>query len=249
MTLEQLAAFEATMAARPGGVYPMLFRVMAEAGLRPGEARGLKVEDIDCVTRTLHVVRALRKDGRVKATKTKRTRDVELSAALVAALRQYVKWLTAQALAKGRGEPVWVFPTAERHEPVDQRTMRRSFKAACKRAGLRGFRPYDLRAACASQLLSLGAEITYVAQQLGNSAPVILRFYAKYLPNKSRRWVDSLVAARQAVAERFGTQPWNLGAKMLKNTAPQDAEIPDIVDGEPWWDRTTDPLIKRFRLV
>jgi integrase len=40
--------------------------------LRPGEARGLEVTDIDWLTGTLHVERALRKDGGVKATKTKR---------------------------------------------------------------------------------------------------------------------------------------------------------------------------------
>jgi len=40
--------------------------------LRPGEARGLGVTDIDWLTGTLHVERALRKDGGVKATKTKR---------------------------------------------------------------------------------------------------------------------------------------------------------------------------------
>ena len=95
----------------------------------------------------------------MKATKTKRTRDVELSAELLAALRRYATERTKHSVAKGWGEPVWLFIT-DQNTPVDQRTMRRSFKTACKRAGLRGFRPYDLRATCASHLLSLGAEIT-----------------------------------------------------------------------------------------
>jgi site-specific recombinase XerD len=51
------------------------------------------------------------------------------------------------------GGAVWLFVT-DQNASVDQRTMPRSFNAACKPAGLRGLRPYDLRATYASHLLS-----------------------------------------------------------------------------------------------
>jgi YD repeat-containing protein len=249
----QLAAFAAVMAKRRSPTFRMLFRLMADTGLRPGEARGLKVADIDWLTATLHIERALRKDGRVKTTKTKRTRDVEMSGHLLGALRSYVAERTKQSLAKGWGEPEWLFVT-DQNVPVDQRIMRRSFKAACKRAGLRGFRPYDLRATCASHLLSLGAEITFVAQQLGNSPAVVLKFYAKFLPSRTRRWVDQLGEARRAATQEhdasdtrlgaFGTRTRNLDPRMAEPEVKDIAEVPDSVSGEPWWDRTTDPLIK-----
>jgi integrase len=249
MTEVQLAAFDAAMAERHGRTFPMLFRLMADTGLRPGEVRGLKMEDLDWPTGTLHVERALRNDNSEKPTKTKWTRDVDLSAELLAALRPYVAWLTKRAMAQGWGEPVWLFVTHQ-NAPVDQRTMRRSFKAACKRAGLRGFRPYDLRATCASHLLGLGAEITYVAEHLGNSPAVIWKYYAKYLPSRSRRWVDHLAGARRASTHehasgpRFGTKTWNREPKMVDLSDTNITEVVDSVNGEPWWDRTTDPLIK-----
>ena len=251
LTVAQLAAFASAMAERQRPTFRMLFRLMADTGLRPGEARGLQLGDIDWLTGTLHVERALRKDGGVKATKTKRTRDVDLSGELVAALRRYVADRTTHSLAKGWGEPFWLFVT-DQNAPVDQRTMRRSFKAACKRAGLRGFRAYDLRATCASHLLSLGAELTYVSQQLGNSPAVVLKFYAKFLPSRTRRWVDQLAAGRQsalhepaeATGRDSGTTTWNHEPKMAVRAVAAAPEGIDSKSGEPWWDRTTDPLIK-----
>jgi integrase len=249
LTVAQLAAFAAAMAERQSATFRMLFQLMADTGLRPGEARGLKVTDIDWLTGTLHVERALRKDGGVKTTKTNRTRDVELSTELLATLRRYVTDRTKHSMAKGWGEPSWLFVT-DQNTPVDQRTIRRSFKMACKRAGLRGFRPYDLRATCASHLLNLGAEITYVAQQLGNSPAVVLKFYAKFLPSRTRRWVDQLAVARKSAmptetsGQGSGTNTWNHEPKIPPLRASGIAQPTDLVNGEPWWDRTTDPLIK-----
>jgi len=88
------------------------------------------------------------------------------------------------------------------------------------------FQPYDLRATCASHLLSLGAEITYVTQQLGNSPAVVLKFYAKFLPSRTRRWGDQLAEARRATTqataahrEDSGTTTWNHDPKMAPVTA------------------------------
>lgn len=58
---------------------------------------------------------------------------------------------------------MWLFVT-DQNASVDQRTIRHSFKAACKRAGPHGFR---LRATYASHLLS------------------VLKFYAKFLPSRT----------------------------------------------------------------
>ena len=96
----------------------------------------------------------------------------------------------------------------------------------------------------------LGAEITYAAQQLGNSPAVVLKFYAKFLPSRTRRWVDQLAAGRRSAmpAEGAGqgsaTKTWNHEAKMPALHASDIAQLADSANGEPWWDRTTDPLIK-----
>jgi hypothetical protein len=49
-------------------------------------------------------------------------------------------------------------------------------------------------------------EIAYVSEQLGHANPsTTLRFYAKWIPNKGRRWVDvldRLTGGREACAAR-----------------------------------------------
>ena len=71
--------------------------------------------------------------------------------------------------------------------------MRKLFKRTLRRAGLPGFRLYDLRHTYASLLLAEGAPITYVAAQLGHRKPTTtLRYYAHFIPREGRRWVNVL---------------------------------------------------------
>ena len=231
----QLAAFSMAMAGRP-------LAMMATCGLRPSEARALQVSDIDWVTGTLRVERALTPDNRVKGTKTGRARDVEMPDALHAPLRRHVADLRAQGIARGWGEPTWLFPASSTNAPVDARLLRRIFRRGLKRAGLRGFRPYDLRATCASLLLGGGALPGYVADLLGNSVLVLYKHYAKWMPKAGgRRWVNLLGAY---VAHNPGTTMWNQRAQSSPLDPNREPQVLDVTNGEPWWDRTTDPLIK-----
>ena len=64
----------------------------------------------------------------------------------------------------------------------------RNFKRVLKKAGLRSIRFHDLRHTFASQLLSKGANILYVSQQLGHADPSItLKIYAKWIPTTGQR--------------------------------------------------------------
>lgn len=59
--------------------------------------------------------------------------------------------------------------------------------------GPRSARTWEHGHTYASLLLSEGAPPHYVAEQMGHpSAVTTLRFYAKWMPTKGRRWVDSL---------------------------------------------------------
>ena len=73
-----------------------------------------------------------------------------------------------------------------------------------------------MRACAASDRTICG--LTYVVQQLGNSPAVVLK--------------------------GSGTKTWNHEAKMPALHASDIAQLADSENGEPWWDRTTDPLIK-----
>src|SRR5437867_6325094 len=90
------------------------------------------------------------------------------------------------------GDPEWLFPN-EDGKPADESRVRKIFKRALRTARLPEFRFYDLRHTYASLLLAAGAPITYVSAQLGHAnASTTLRYYAKWIPSKGRRWADLL---------------------------------------------------------
>ena len=126
--------------------------------------------------------------------------------------------------------------------PRAQRRPRagKAFRRLLKTAGLPGFRLYDLRHTYASLLLAAGAPITYVSAQLGHANPTTtLRYYAKWIPSKGRRWVEVLDGADLRAEANFGTNIWNQTGPAMRVVAQAVERI-----GEPSRDRTEDPLIK-----
>jgi hypothetical protein len=70
--------------------------------------------------------------------------------------------------------------------------VRKFHKKGLKDAKLPSFRLYDLRHTYASLLLAAGAPITYVSAQLGHSNPgTTLKYYARWIPSRGKRWVGS----------------------------------------------------------
>jgi integrase len=199
MSWEQAEAFLAALVTETPRTRVVL-ELMLKTGLRPGEGPVLRVEDLDLRARSLRVERAWsRPDRRVKATKTYEHRTVELSTALTRTLQRYLVWLRAEALKRGAGAPEWLFVTAT-GQPLDEWQLGNAFRRVCRRAGLAGVRPYDLRHTYASGLLSLGAPVTKVSQQLGHANPFTTwRYYARWIPTEVRwvpragqRWADAL---------------------------------------------------------
>lgn len=60
--------------------------VIVDAGLRPGEACGIRWQDLDPKARTLFVRYAIGRDGSIRKTKTKKARLVELTSDALAAI-------------------------------------------------------------------------------------------------------------------------------------------------------------------
>ncbi len=176
----------------PDRRWSVLFQVLALAGLRPSEALALKPGDVDFQGQTIKVERALEMDRTVRPVKTYESRRVDLTPRLAASLKDYLRWLTEQALCHGWGPPQWCFPS-EDGKPLDDDQTRKAFARVLKRAEMGGFTPYSLRHTFASLLLASGTPLTYASQQMGHSSPATtLRFYAKWIPGEGRRWVDTL---------------------------------------------------------
>lgn len=163
----------------------VLFETLVKAGLRPGEAYALLIDDdLDFRSNTISVTKSIEKDSRrVKETKTENHRTVEISPALAETLRNHVASLRKHAMRKGWGELKLLFPS-EDNSILDHANVARTFRRVLKKAGLSGFRPYDLRHTYASHALANGAPLTFVAEQMGDSPETVLRYYAKWIPRK-----------------------------------------------------------------
>ena len=148
-----------------------LISVLAYAGLRPGEALGLRWGDIR--ERTILVQRSVSL-GEEADTKTRQHRTVRLLAPLAADLRAW-RVTTGQS---DDGE--LVFPAQDGRpwtQAAYQSWRRRAFHRATQAAGLTRARPYDLRHSFASLLLHEGRSVIYVARQLGHDARLTLTRY------------------------------------------------------------------------
>jgi integrase len=149
-----------------------LVSVLAYAGLRPQEALGLPWSNVR--GRTLLIDRA-QSDGGLKDTKTGGTRSVRLLAPLVADL---AAWRLASGPLIAEAQ---VFPTRDGglwrdHDWANWR--RRVFDPLAANVGVSGMRPYDLRHAFCSLLISEGMSVVEVARQAGHAPTMTLATYA-----------------------------------------------------------------------
>lgn len=169
-----------------------LISVLAYAGLRPGEALGLRWGDVR--EQTLLIQRAISL-GEEADTKTRQHRTVRLLAPLAADLR-------AWRMAAGRPDDCkLVFPGKEAQpwtQAAYQSWRRRAFNRAMEAAGLAHARPYDLRHGFASLLLHEGRSVIYVARQLGHDARLTLTRYGHVIDELEDR---PRIEAEAAIAD------------------------------------------------
>lgn len=157
-----------------GGLFVQL---CAFAGLRRGEALGLKVDDVDFLGRSLRVRRQVH-EGVVTTPKFGSERDVYLADALVLALSVH--------LAGGRGADGWLFPGATGQPNASWAQDR--FAEARAASGVAGVRIHDLRHFYASGLIAKGCDVVTVQRALGHAnATTTLRVYAHLWPSAEDR--------------------------------------------------------------
>lgn len=195
-TPEQLRAFVAASRAaaqrrfangRPrrerqlGHVADML---MLDAGLRLGEAAGLRWRDVvwggeeaGDLARALVVREAIARGKHEGPPKSGRARTVALSRRLRGLLREFY-------IASGRPEPGERVLARWRGRNYQSR----HFEPVCKAAGLPRHTPKDLRDTFASQLLTAGVQLGYIAEQLGHAdVATTARHYARWAGGRAYR--------------------------------------------------------------
>ena len=147
-----------------------LVSVLAYAGLRPGEALGLRWE-----TSASRLCSSSERSRSAKSpTRRRHHRTVRLLGPLSADLRSW-------RMAAGHpGDSELVFAGKEGQpwtQAAYQSWRRRAFKRGTEAAGLAHARPYDLRHSFASLLLHEGRSVICVARQLGHDARLTLTRY------------------------------------------------------------------------
>ena len=190
-------------ASEAGDRLEALYALAVHTGLRQGELLGLKWEDVDLESGSLHVKRTLttaRGGPRLAAPKTKGSRRrVSLTRGAVDALRAH---LARQLEEIDRASSLWqenglVF-ASEAGEPLDRRDLTsRRFKPLLERAKLPGrTRFHDLRHTCATLLLTKNVNPKVVSEMLGHSnIAITLDTYSHVLPNMQDSAVRALEEA------------------------------------------------------
>ncbi len=168
-----------------------LYTLAVHTGLRQGELLGLKWEDVDLESGSLHVKRTLttpRGGPRLAAPKTKGSRRrVSLTRGAMDALRAH---LARQLEEIDRASSLWqenglVF-ASEMGTPLDRRDVTsRQFKPLLRRAKLpETTRFHDLWHTCATLLLTKNVNPKVVSEMLGHSnIAITLDTYSHVLPN------------------------------------------------------------------
>jgi integrase len=179
------------------------------AGLRQGEALGLKWSDIDLDAGTLRVNRQLlrmrrggEKSGKLVFSEPKNAsrRTVGLPQRAIEALRSHRKTHLEEQLRSGSKwqDNGLVFATGK-GTPLDaQNIVNRHFKPLLTRAELPDIRWHDLGHTCATLLLSRGTHPKLVQHLLGHaSISMTLDRYSHWIPSMGAHTASAMDGARE----------------------------------------------------
>ena len=151
------------IAAAPSPQVELMLLVLLMTGLRPGEAKGLKVKDLDLGRGRLLVRRDVNDLGRVDETKTRTHREVPIGGDLLTRLA---------ATLEGKDPEDWLLPDAGGKVWTTAR-WRRIWATLIAHSGIPGnLVTYELRHTAASIAIAAGADVKTVQLMLGHSSAV-----------------------------------------------------------------------------
>ncbi len=174
-------------------MYGPMFLCDLRTGMRLGEVIALHWDDILWDRGVIHL-RRMFKRGVVKELKDGEDRLVDMSDQLKEVLSTLYerRKLAAANGHSGEVSPI-IFNSKGGYRA--QNTVRKAFKTALKRSGLREVRFHDLRHTFASLLLQNGAGLAYIKDQLGHSSiKTTGDIYGHLVPGSMRHVVNMLDA-------------------------------------------------------
>jgi integrase len=178
--------FDATIGSRNHGLWVLA----GTTGLRSAELLGLSWSDLDLDRGVLRVRHTLHRDAGAwvfRATKTRATRSVPLTAYAVRALRAHRARQSGDALALGVGRPDGLVFTTERGQPLHGPNLAKLLRADLIDAGLPVVTLHQLRHSFASWLLAEGVDIKVVSVMLGHSRIAITADLYQHVAEEIKR--------------------------------------------------------------
>lgn len=158
---------------QPGHAGLALLMFLGLTGLRLGETRHLRLEDINWSRKTI-VLR------QTKNGKTRLVPVCDKAFVLLTEIRQYL------------GDKGWVFPNTASTAPVSE--PRRLQKALCTKAGISAYTIHELRHTFATRLVETGADIHTVKELLGHSSIKVTEIYLHASPARFFEVINRAVA-------------------------------------------------------
>ena len=233
---EELAHLLATVKDKMPYWYPMLLTA-ARTGMRLGELRALKWQNVDLHSRLIIVSQAMSRNV-LSTTKNGKTREVHMSQHLTDTLRALQLQRRKEAMAAGLSEIAeFVFLTPAGTQLDESNFRSNVFWRALSLAGLRRVRFHDFRHSFGSLLIEQGEDLNYVKEQLGHhSITLTVDVYGHRLTD-DRRAVDALDQPRS------GSKTVAAQAESVSD----DAQVVNLV-GAPGGIRTPNPQIRSLML-
>lgn len=196
MTLAEVAAFvELARSEESVAVFAAIL-LSARLGLRRGEALGLQWRDFDFGARKVTVRRAVAQAGnaepQVKATQTKKQREIPITDDLIAELRL----LSAE---QGKRIGACFVASVDGTKPQQPKDYTSRFRALVKRHSLT-LTPHLLRHAWCSQMVALGYDAVTIANMSGHSPDVLLTTYAHAFDTRKAEAMAAYDEAYRAAA-------------------------------------------------
>ncbi|MEW4516209.1 site-specific integrase [Proteus vulgaris] len=153
-----------------------LFQFAINTGLRSSELCALRWSDIDFIENTAHVQSAS-VVGIIKKTKTKAgTRKVELNSEALSALNNQKQFTFM------KDDVIFEDPKTNKAWAGADAIRKKAWVPTLKKAGIRYRNPYQTRHTFATRHISQGANLFWLAGQMGHKGPEMLfRHYGSYL--------------------------------------------------------------------
>jgi integrase len=198
-----------------------LFLCAIHTGLRAGEQLALEWGDVDWRSKFASVERSYdRVHRKVVPTKTKKIRRVDLSDELLEALQslrtdRLEAWFAREKtplVTAGLWDDVAKLPKVifcnEDGGYMDRANLaERHFLRCLQAAGLKRRRYHDLRHTFASLLLTAGAPIAYVSEQMGHSSiEMTVKRYGHLEPGANRKFINNLPGAKTATSVQLAEE-------------------------------------------